>query len=56
MDELASRALPWMSPAKGGELDDAYVCELGLTGGEKAAFESEGFKREQVLEARLLEE
>ena len=35
--ELASRALPWMSPAKGGELDDAYVCELGLTGGEKAA-------------------
>ena len=53
--ELASRALPWMSPAKGGELDDAYVCELGLTGGEKAALRLVGRYAQRLHDHGLIE-
>lgn len=53
--ELASRALPWMPPAKGGELDDAYVCELGLTGGEKAALRLVGRYAQRLHDHGLIE-
>ena len=53
--ELASRALPWMSPAKGGELDDAHVCELGLTGGEKAALRLVGRYAQRLHDHGLIE-
>lgn len=53
--ELASRALPWLSPAKGGELDDARVCELGLTGGEKAALRLVGRYAQRLHDHGLIE-
>ena len=53
--ELASRALPWMPPAKGGELDDARVCELGLTDGEKAALRLVGRYAQRLHDHGLIE-
>lgn len=53
--ELASRALPWIPPAKGGELDDARVCEPGLTGGEKAALRLVGRYAQRLHDHGLIE-
>ena len=53
--ELASRALPWMPPAKDGKLDDARVCGLGLTGGEKAALGLVGRYAQRLHDHGLIE-
>ena len=53
--ELASRALPWMPPAKDGKLDDARVCGLGLTGGEKAALLLVGRYAQRLHDHGLIE-